>query len=657
MKLASNSLIYNLTWGLVSLWLSILLAWPMFGTYLIHPNRHMYAFGGDPLTLYYNVSYHTCYGAGTHLTSMNYPEGELIFLTDAQGSLSVLLSFIHRHIMDLCDYTVGIVNGLGMLSFGVSVVLIYLIYRALDIVAWRAAVFGALTAVMAPQLHRLIGHHGLSYVFLLPLTLLWLIRKSKIQRFEWRDLGFAGLLLFFTLNNPYVGFGAGFMVMLTALIWWSIHRKDAWKTAYVAMLGFLPLISTFLYFRMADHVTDRVKMQWGFFHYKAKLEGLLAPPNSLIDKLLVKYAGRGFTMDFESIANLGFPVVAILFGFFGVWLFKRRLLSGFSVSPVLKAVVMGSFILFVYASAVLFMPFPQDFVENWLGPMLMFKASARLAWPFWYALVALAMVLVEQLIKRMSFSGYLYTLVLILVTWFLDYSLYRQPMFNNTVQPNFFSKNDNQEMVNLLRDNKIEPAAYQGIFLLPKLMSWTDHFISEPNFFNQFFGMRISKATGLPIISAMLSRMSIGQTAERIEFLSDPLILKSLHHSFPDKRPILVLRGKGDPSLKYGEQYLEGLCDTLLEHKDFTLLTLPLERINQYALLKSIENGEISPDSNLSSDAYLHMGWDDQSMEKSYGGKGAAKAAKGESLMARFTPKTAAGLGVYLFGLVFYRSF
>ena len=99
----------------------------------------------------------------------------------------------------------------------------------------------------------------------------------------------------------------------------------------------------------------------------------------------------------------------------------------------------------------------------------MFKASARIAWPFWYALVFLAMVLLESTLIGLSFSGIVYTLVLVTVTWLTDYATYRKPMFTDTVHPNFFDQNANNEIKSLLEANKISPASYQGIYLLPKL--------------------------------------------------------------------------------------------------------------------------------------------------------------------------------------------
>ncbi len=61
----------------------LLLARPIFKDYYTRPNSMMYSFGGDALMLYYNTAYHTRYDHGSTLRSMNYPDGEYIYLTDA----------------------------------------------------------------------------------------------------------------------------------------------------------------------------------------------------------------------------------------------------------------------------------------------------------------------------------------------------------------------------------------------------------------------------------------------------------------------------------------------------------------------------------------------------------------------------------------------
>lgn len=501
---------------------------------------------------------------------------------------------------------------------------------------WRAALFGALVAAMAPHLHRLVGHHGLAHTFLLPLTLLWLVRKFNLKNWEWRDLLFFAVLVFFTFNNPYTGFGLCMIILLTSFVTMVRQRRFDPFFMGVLLAGAAPILILFVYFKFNDPYTDRIGLQWGYFHYKASLEGLIAPPNSLMDKGLQLWFGKGFSMDFEALMNLGFPVVVILLIYSGIRIFNKKLVSDFQISEGVTAMTWAGFLMFLYASAIIFLPFPKDWVESVLGSMLMFKASARIAWPFWYALVFLAMVLLENTLKRLSFSGIVYTLVLVTVTWLTDYATYRKPMFTDTVHPNFFDQNANNEIKGLLEANKISPASYQGIYLLPKLLTWTDHFHSESNFFNQFFGMRLSQTTGLPIVSAMLSRMSIGQTAERIEFLSDPLIKKSLHNRFPNDKPLLILRGKGETQLKSGEVYLMSISDTLLEHKDFTLFSLPLDRINTYSLLNDIKAGKVTPNGSLNPDNCFYLEGLQDNGNKNYAGKKSIEVSMGETEIASF---------------------
>lgn len=632
-----NTFLHSIPLG--AFWAAILalaLGWPLFGTYFFHPNEHMFAFGGDPLTLYYNVTYHTCYGSGTHLANMSYPDGELIFLTDAQGSLSILLSYLQKAGLNVCDYTVGIVNSLAVWGYLLAAVLIYLIFIALEMPVWRAVVFSAFVAAMAPHLPRMIGHHGLSHTFLLPLTFLWLIRKFNVQKWEWRDLGFWFLMLFFTFNNPYSGFGLGLTVLLTGLVMMARQKKFDRHWFYVAFLGLSPLLILFSYLHFFDPFHDRIALQWGFFHYKANVEGLISPAQSLMDWGLHTWTGKGFSMDFEAIMNLGFPVSVLLLSFLGVRIFRRKWLEDFEYKPFVMPFFWATLVLFVYASALLFLPFPQDWVENVLGKLLMFKAAARLAWPFWYALIILSMALLENLLRRLSFSGFAYTIALVCITWFTDYKLYRKPSFTDVVQPNFFSTSSRAEIDGWLKTANVNPADYQGIFLLPKLMTWTDHFQSENNFFNQFFGMRLSATTGLPLVSAMLSRMSVGQTAERIEFLSDPLIEKSLHNRFPNQKPLLLLRGKGNPNLKWGENYLVSIGDTLYDHKDFTLLRLPLEKINHYSLLNKLKSGQIPVDAATSLSSMFYAYGLQSNMEKSYFGNQCWELPAGEHEVVKF---------------------
>lgn len=90
----------------------------------------MYTFGGDALTICYDIKYHVCHGSGTMFKGMNYPHGELIFLTDAQGALTMILQWINN-LVNICDYVVGIINFLNAFSVLIASAMMYYIFRIL----------------------------------------------------------------------------------------------------------------------------------------------------------------------------------------------------------------------------------------------------------------------------------------------------------------------------------------------------------------------------------------------------------------------------------------------------------------------------------------------------------------------------------------------
>jgi len=60
--------------------LSLIACYIIFGSYMLHPNSLMTAFGGDAYVIYYDVMYHVCHmkDTGSQLTNTNYPFGEYI---------------------------------------------------------------------------------------------------------------------------------------------------------------------------------------------------------------------------------------------------------------------------------------------------------------------------------------------------------------------------------------------------------------------------------------------------------------------------------------------------------------------------------------------------------------------------------------------------
>jgi len=573
------------------------LAWPFQGVYFIEPNQHMHAFGGDALAIYYNVAYHACHSSGLWLESMNYPHGELIFMTDAQGALSILLSYLN-----LCEYSTGIINGLNAWSIIIAAILIFFLLQSLNINSFGSALFSPLIILLSPPMLRMFSHFGLAYPFLIPLAMLWFVRKTNYSSFEKRDLAIFLIFLFFGFNNPYLSAQIGLFLLGSGVVIFFLkkYRKSSF---IITGLAILILLIPFVLLKFLDPVNDRIGLQWGYFYYYSTLEGLLAPTNSIVDGILKFLTGKGFQVKFEALMNIGFVSITLL---------TLSVLIKKSKTPKFYLpLLISSALLFIYASAVLLMPFERNWIEDKMGFLLMFKAVGRLAWPIYFTLTVLAIYLLTQWTKN-----YLVYIALASI-WIFEIHAYIGPFFKDHVHPNFFANEYREEIPN--------PERYQAILSIPKMMYWTDNFISEDNFFTQFYSMRLSLQSGLPLVNAMLSRMSIGQTAEAIELISHPYIEKSLPTKFPNSKDILVVLGAQHLPLTKGEQHIINQGEKILEKEWYSLYALSIEDFKP-----------LIPDTNFK-DPIWYSGYDNYSQNAGYFKQGALKVEKGQHLILDHT--------------------
>lgn len=622
----------NLFWILLSISVGIFISWPLFGPYYLNPNAYMFAFAGDAYILYYNVAYHTLYGNSQTLTNMCYPDGELIFMTDAQGSLSMLLQKLNDFV-SLGDYTVGIINGLNVYSFLGSIVLFYLIFLAVEVKKERAWIYAPFIAIMSPQLIRMVSHHGLANLMLLPLCVLWFIRKCKLQAMEKRDVVMFIILLFYSFNNPYIGFMLTTFLFFSFAILMIINKKVNYKLAVFSGISILPLIILMIYLWIFDDYTDRLKLQWGYFVYRSNFEGLFFSPHGLFGTAIKTIFNRQFNIEDEADLNIYLVLTFALIGRL-IYYFTCRKSEYKSIFPMyIRVPLIASFIIFLYSSGILFLPFSKDFVENFLGKLLMFKAVARLAWPFWMMLSISGIILLDNFLDKINRVAFKVIFPSIIFLFLLESSLSIRGKFLNTRHPNFFSKNKMTELSSELDKSDILFENYQAMLLLPQMMAWHDNFTSDISFNAQFYGIRISLLKNIPLISGMFSRISTSQIAERIEFISHPLIEKSLQNKFPDKRKILILVGKDNP-LNVGERELANRGRLLFENESYQIIEFDPFTINENDQLKLAQSLSL-PDSIMLT-KYYHMGFDDSLSTSVYFGKGALPVPKGDHEIGAF---------------------
>lgn len=622
----------NILWIILSIVVGILISWPLFGPYYLNPNAYMFAFAGDAYILYYNVAYHAIYGNSHTLTNMCYPDGELIFMTDAQGSLSMLLQKLNNFI-SIGDYTVGIINGLNVYSYLVSVVLFYLIFIAVGVKKERAWLYAPFIAIMSPQLSRIISHHGLANLMLLPLCVLWFIRKYKLQTMEKRDVFMFVILLFYSFNNPYIGFMLTTFLFLSFVILMIIHRKVTFNLTYLSCISILPLIFLMIYLWIFDDYTDRLKLQWGYFVYRSNFEGLFFSPHGLFGTSIKTIFNKQFNIEAEADLNIYLVLTFALIGRL-IYFFTRSKKEYKTIFPIyIKVPLIAAFIIFLYSSGILFLPFSKDFVETFLGKLLMFKAVARLGWPFWMMLSISGIILLDNFLDSINGVALKVIFPSIVFLFLLESSLDIRGKFLNTRHPNFFSKNKMTELSAELANSKIVFENYQAMLLLPKMMAWHDNFSSDVSFNAQFNGIRISLLKNIPLISGMFSRISTSQIAERIEFISHPLIEKSLQNKFPDKRKILILVGKDNP-LKTGEQELVKRGGLLFENEAYQIFEFDPFKVNENDQLMLAQSLILSDSIKLTK--YYHEGFDDSPSNSVYFGKGSVSVITGDHEIVSF---------------------
>ena len=615
-------------YSILSAVLCFLVSFPFLGTYFVSPNTHMYVFGGDGLTLYYDIAYHICHGHGDRLTNMNYPYGEMVYLTDAQGAISTLLQWNNRNIFDICDCAVGAIHLINSILILICAVVIYYLLRAYNVSKLISVIFSVSITLLSPQMIRISGHFGLAYPFLIPLAMLWINRKWVNQKWEIRDFLFLLLLIFFTFNNPYIGIGAIGLILASSIFF--LFTKNYKLVSKLVIIGIIAILIPTLYFKFFDTVTDRIRQQWGYFFYQASIDGLYAPNGSLMYQFYKKFFNFEHKPQIESWINLGMVTILLLFIFAAIKLFRLDKKKILKFDKPLIFITLGSIIMYAFAAGWFFLPFSETMIEEKFGSLLMFKAVARLAWPVYFGLSVFAAVFFYELTKERCKCCLYIPLVVFILMNLWEIHDYIVPTFDNKYHANFFSKSNNEQIKDLLKAGNVDIDQYQALLCIPKQMFWSDNQLSDINFNCQFYSNRISLATGIPLINSMLSRVSVGQSSEAIELISNPLIEKSLPKKFPNQKDILLLLGAEHLPLTEGEIFLTEISDTILKNEHFTLFRLPLNKLNDNKYIKEAKN---TPETDKSKNNIIYNGFNDNNSNIKYFGNGAKVMEKGEHIV------------------------
>ncbi|NNF32894.1 MAG: hypothetical protein HKN68_02230 [Saprospiraceae bacterium] len=522
----------------------------IFGPYLWKPNEFVFAFGGDALVIYYDMVYHICHGSGgLHFEGMNYPYGESILLTDANAAITILLSWVNK-IIPICGMVPGILHGLILYLLPLTGIYLFLILRKMDVSPLMAIVFSILIAFLSPQMLRILGHFGLAFPFVVPMAIYWVLTLEDEEKFRWKDLLYGMVFFFFFINNPYLGFAATALITAYGFIHSIVFRKIMLTPI---LMGIVPTLIGYLLIQYSDSFADRVEMQWGFFHYFASIQGMFFPDGSLLYDMLSIF--KIPSIRFEGKVNVG--LVTTLVSIAGVialgkWGITRKSSPLLHIEGRFKYLMWASFLLFLYAANYSLYGFAKPFMEQYLGKLLMFKASGRMAWPFYFMLTLYAAIILDRLYQMDGLKFKILIKIAILI-WGFEAMRYNLDRFQNVHHSNPFAQRDFGDQLNSLN---INASTYEALYMVPVVQSWMDKYYFPMHFESQFSGIMISSNTGIPMINAMISRPPMQSTLESIQLASAPHIPRDRFGDLKGDRPVLIVLGNNHSELTEGEKFI-----------------------------------------------------------------------------------------------------
>lgn len=565
---------------------------PHFYRFILYPNKFTTFLGGDAFIIYHQMIYHTKYGSGTHLESMNYPSGEFLWMTDGSGSFALLFKWFSKYIYDISDIIPGVYTYIILISWLIAMVIMYYLLLAFDVKRWIAILASPTIILLSPMIIRFMHHMSQPFPLLIPLAILWLVRKTRIQRLEKRDILLWIVFVFFFLNNSYSG-AIALGIGLSGAVFYMLLNKDKSTSRSVFLTYLLPVLSVVItvlaVIKLGDIYDDRLKVQWGFFDYNAEISGYFYPMYSLLRDFLngfVKVADQGY----EQAMNLGIIPALFLIYYMVKLAFKK---APFKLGKMHAALFLGAFSMFLFAANSNYFPFLQSFMENYTPMLTMFKASARFGWPMYFVVAILAcrfITYIFDLWKEKPTAIRYGVPLLILSLWYLESNYFLNQSVMETRYGSPFQSDFAKKVYHVSDSLSIDTTHYQAMFMLPHIQAWHDNLYTHKNYYSEITGMLISEHTGIPWINSNLSRNSTGVTYRSTQMVSSGMIQREIIDILPNDKDILLIEGREERPLVHGEKYLKSLATQIYHDGDITLYELPIKQLKEAKYYNDIKD-------------------------------------------------------------------
>lgn len=677
-------------WAFIAmLVLTAIFVFSLYGKVFWSPNSYLFTASGDGVKNYYSWVWHLKNDSSLlEFDGMNYPYGQHFMYTDCHAMLYFVIKPLSLIFPGLLDYSIGILNFFMLLSFFLTPIFLWLIFRILKIQPFLAALGALGISMLAPQVFRLTGHLSLSYSFFIPLTL-WLILEAQTSpksSMKWDvALLFNGLFWFFI--HPYLG------IMATAFLFsfWIInflwHLKSELKNGRNYIMLFittiLPVLIFFAFIKLTDNRTGRTDNPSGFFLYNAEPDDFLVPLypplRPLIDQV-VEVRQQWEAWSYIGLLSIG-VLIFLLLRNLKQFIQKRNLTNEkkFIENDNFRLIIWASLLLLIFSFGWPFKLFPDSI--DWFPIVKQFRATGRFTWFFFFAVNLFAVVVLskywetfENNSKRNLQRAFIIFLISFPFIEGLPYHLDYHRQISQ--QANVFKLSDcSADFKELLK--QVDPDNFQAIIPLPFYYNGSENFSIPVRGDAMLTSTMVSYHTKLPILGGALSRTGIEESRKSIQVISPDFYPKKIERNLQSTKPFLVVKAKGE--LSSYEIALLHKCKLIYKTYEVSVYKLEADRLFRSSATEEIEKFKLLNNQNPrlgispyridrvynwknfmvnDTNAFLYFNeFNDRESQETFGGSGAFSGNKKDHLtVAEFGPGTFKANTTYSISAWFYNG-
>jgi hypothetical protein len=611
--------------------------------HVLQSNNQTFHSQGDLMVTHADLMYHVKYDTDGTFNGMNYPEGDYIFMTDANGAFATVFRWINRNIVNIEPILPGLTMGIIYVFLGFCGMFLFMIMRSLDVSSWLAMLLAPFISLLSPQMARFVCHLSLSFPFVIPMVMAWTLRKYKAPRIEIWDVVFSFVTFFFFINNAYIGF---IMCMFAGVIGFVLfvidYKKKQHRVASLIIMitPVLITIAVYLILKITDPYSDRLEEQWGFFYYNTHFHSFLYPRYSL----LAGFLGKNYTNDFRSIEwcnNLGLVPIGLIGSYVLHEILRRFRYKSWapliSQNRMMNVFLIASFLMVLFAANTTIFPI-KELIESYIDLLLMFKSTGRFSWPFYFVFGVMSVRILQGWITRLDHISRSYKwllLVPLLLMYRYEINFYLGQIFNKLDVENYLTPPQSDETERIFADAGINTDNYQASIAVPLLVGWNEKIIAKVHNRTEKGALSLMALAGIPMINGRLSRNSTSKTLLATQLSSHPLIKKEAISQLPNNKPILLVHGIGaEDWLSFGEQKLLERGKEIVRTKKYILYSITIDEINQlYEDNIKYASEYMAKVDSISYDFMYRDGYDEVETDKKLFGRGALQLEKGDQII------------------------